>query len=84
MTNTMDHDIYTWESGVFGATGHPTAADDEDITRPEKLDVLKEKYGKTGSTNCHVLEAASSGQHSLNSEALCCLEKQTENYTVQQ
>jgi len=62
MAITEENDIYTWGFGESCATGHIGT---EDITRPKKLDVLKKAYGKTGSTNCHVLGAAGGAQHSL-------------------
>ncbi|KAL3941917.1 MAG: hypothetical protein SGBAC_003809 [Bacillariaceae sp.] len=58
-----DHgDVYNRGFCESCATGHSS---DKDITRPKKLGILRKAYGKTGSTNCHILEAAGGAQHSL-------------------
>lgn len=58
MAITEANEIYTWGSGVVGATGH---AGEDDIVTPTKLDVLKQVYDETGAL---VFEAAC-GDHSL-------------------
>eukprot|EP00980_Cylindrotheca_fusiformis_P014745 scaffold4009_cov124-Cylindrotheca_fusiformis.AAC.25 len=62
MAISEENDVYTWGFDESGATGHNIG---KDILRPKKLDVLEKGYGKRGSTNCHVLNAAGGGQHSL-------------------